>query len=349
MKIVIDTSPLGSLHKTRGIGTYTKCLVEALKRIDRDNEYILTSRPNLVDADLIHYPYFDLFFLTLPLIKKKPTVVTVHDVIPLIFPIEYKPGLRGSIKYRVQQYSLKSVAAIITDSDCSKKDIVERIGVSETRVHRVYLAAHEDFKPPNEQVGRQTLARYGLSKPYFLYVGDINFNKNIPGLLKSFAKLKSNHQLVIVTKALQQSSVQEKLIKKLMIDLKLTDKVTVLANVPSEPKIDLSAIYAGADWYIQPSLYEGFGLPVLEAFACGIPAIISTGGSLPEITPPGSINFDPFDRDSMVAAFEKALAVSSDKRQQLIREANNYRKQFSWDKTARETIGVYQQVLSTQR
>ena len=93
MKVAIDISPLEGDHRFRGIGTYTQQLVEALKKVDKKNVYLLTTKPASSDADVVHYPYFDFFFLTLPLNRKAPTVVTIHDAIPLVYPQHYPPGI----------------------------------------------------------------------------------------------------------------------------------------------------------------------------------------------------------------------------------------------------------------
>jgi glycosyltransferase involved in cell wall biosynthesis len=346
MRVVIDTSPLKSAHKHRGIGSYTRSLVEALHRVDPENEYILTGKPTQADADLVHYPYFDFFFLSLPLIKSKPTVVTIHDTIPLIYPNEYPRGVRGQIKFLIQKRSLKSVREVITDSEQSRQDIVKYFHEPAERVHRIYLAADEQYRPLEKPKVDKVLEKYALRKPYFLYVGDINYNKNILGLIKAFSGLPPENRLVLISRALKDNIPQAREIHRLIEEKGLTGRVISLTKVTLDPKTDMTAIYQGAEWYIQPSFYEGFGLPVLEAIACGTPVIMSTGGALPEITPPGMITFNPHSVEAITEAMTKAGNISRDRKQQLINKAQQFARQFTWEKTAQQTIAVYRQALS---
>jgi len=127
MKVAINTSPLRNENRYRGIGIYTEQLVKSLGLLSASDFFcrLVEDKTIIEDDDLIHYPFFDPFFLTLPLKKAKPTVVTIHDVIPLIFPEHYPPGIKGSLKFQIQKFSLKSVKAVITDSENSKRDIVK--------------------------------------------------------------------------------------------------------------------------------------------------------------------------------------------------------------------------------
>lgn len=345
MKIVIDTSPLKSGHLHRGVGSYTRSLVEALRMVDKDNEFILTSLPQHTEADLIHYPYFDFFFLTLPLSKVTPTVVTVHDTIPLLFPNQYPRGVRGIVKLAIQKRSLAGVKAIVTDSETSKRDIVKYLKQPEQRVHRIYLAADKEYQKAAPVLVEQVLKTYAITQPYFLYVGDINFNKNLPHLIKSFAKLKTKHELVMVSRAMKKNIPEALELVALIKKLKLSQKVKVLTDIPLDPKDELCALYTGADWYIQPSLYEGFGLPVLEAWACGTPVIASTGGSLAEIVGEAGVTFDPSNKAELANALHRAVSMAATERDSFINKGKNRNRDFIWQTTAKETIAVYRQVL----
>ena len=347
MKVVIDISPLHVAHKHRGVGSYTRSLVEALQKYDPENDYILTSKSHQVEADLIHYPYFDLFFLTLPYSKSKPTVVTIHDTIPLIYPKAYPPGLRGALKLRLQKLSLRSVKAIITDSDRSAKDIQKYLKQPAEKINRVYLAADTHFHKIAHDQALTVLSKYNIQQPYLLYVGDINYNKNIPRLLKVFGQVKTNHQLVLVSRALNQPIPQAAEIHRLIEELKLTQRVKIVTAIPIDPKTEMAALYSETDWYIQPSLYEGFGLPVLESIACKSGTIVSTGGSLPEITPPGSITFNPGEDRSMQKAMEQAMALSQTEKQALLLKSQQFARQFTWERTAQATIKVYRHALNS--
>ena len=166
MKIAFNISPLKTGHAARGIGMYTKYLKEALLRYYPENEYVFFENNNFIgrNLDIIHYPFFDPFFLSLPLWKKTKTIVTVHDLIPLLFPEHFPAGLRGALKWQIQKLSLFGCVGVITDSFSSKKDIVRLTGISEKKVHVVYLAAGEEFKKIN--VDKTTKER--LKKQYHL-------------------------------------------------------------------------------------------------------------------------------------------------------------------------------------
>ena len=181
MKIAIHSGPLASGHQFRGIGTYTRLLIQAMQKYHPEHSYIVDSSPYQTDADVVHYPFYDLFFLTLPFLKTKPTIVTIHDVIPLLYPQAYPPGIRGLIKAALQRLSLESVTRIVTDSDQSSRDVVTYLRQPQTKVSTIYLAADEAYSPASLNEIDAVLHRYGLYQPYCLYVGDINYNKNPPG------------------------------------------------------------------------------------------------------------------------------------------------------------------------
>src|SRR5258708_7304365 len=146
MKVAINTSPLASIHKTRGVGFYTKYLVGELKKIKELEVQEFSHLDEVKEADIIHYPYFDLFFHTLRVHRKIPTVVTIHDVTPLKFPKHYPSGIRGKFKFLLQKNELKKVKAVITDSDASKKDIHSLLKLNEESIFVTYLAQAEHFR-----------------------------------------------------------------------------------------------------------------------------------------------------------------------------------------------------------
>ena len=351
MRVAIDVSPLKTGHKFRGIGFYTERLVEALKKFDKENEYILTSHQSLVTShqfDLIHYPYFDLFFLTLPIKKHAPVAVTIHDVIPLVFPEHYPKGLKGWCKLQRQKLSLKNVRVVITDSQNSKKDIVKYLGFSKDKIFVVPLAPGDEFKPLaiSHQLLVKTRRKYSLPERFILYVGDVNWNKNIPGLIKAFKTIERLNneaiKLVLVSKALEDKNLPEtKTILRLIKELGLNNRIKILGFVPTK---DLVAIYNLAAVYCQPSFYEGFGLPVLEAMACGTPIVCSKTSSLLEVAGDAAIFVDPKDIKSISQGIKHVIEneeVKETFRKKSISRAN----QFSWKKTAEKTIGVYKKIL----
>ena len=190
MKIAIDTSPLESGHKIRGVGFYLKNLKAALLKYHSENDYIFFSKTSEIpkDVDLVHYPYFDPFFITLPLIKKHRTVVTVHDLTPLVFPAHFPSGAKGKLKWQIQKNTLKKTDAIITDSESSKNDIVKYTDIAKNKINTVYLAAGDEFKVLNKELqttNHKLQTKYNLPEKFALYVGDVTWNKNLPRLIKA--------------------------------------------------------------------------------------------------------------------------------------------------------------------
>lgn len=363
MKIAIDTSPLTIGHKVRGIGVHTKELITALEKLNQKKvkvESVDFSKTNLSKYDVVHYQYFHPFFLTLP--KRKPTrkvIVTIHDLIPLIYPKKYPPGIRGRINFMKQKRRLKNVDAIITISETSKKDICRFLRVEPEKVHVVYLAPKEIFKKVDDRKKlEKTRKKFDLPKKFALFVGDVNYNKNIPTLLAGCKKAK----MPLVFCGKQAMEVED---LGLGIDVLggPMDWMRFLFNIPHPenahyvalvnkfksngdikrlgfvPDEDLVNIYNLASVYVQPSFYEGFGLPILEAVACETPVVASKIQAHVEIAGDAIDYFDP----KKVESLSKALAkIGREKRDN--RVLDNLRK-YSWKKTAEETIEAYKTLL----
>lgn len=337
MRVAIDTTPLKSDHKLRGIGSYTEQLVKALQRYENKHSYHFFTRGQIIpkNVDLVHYPYFDPFLLTLPFIKSKPTVVTVHDLIPIAFPEHFPKGFRGELKWQIQKTSLNQARRIITDSNASKKDVNRLIGFAEDRIDVVYLAP---------SITHWEWSNIRLPKRYILYVGDVNWNKNIPGLLEAFSIVKkniSNRKLVLVGKQFLNTSLREtQNINKRISELDINPDVVKLGFVKNE---DLPTVYRRAAVYVQPSFAEGFGLPVLEAMAYGCPVVCTNTSSLVEIAGPSIIvNSDSKD---IAHGIVKSLTMSNVKRQLATKSGILWAKRFTWKKVAKETVAVYEKAL----
>ncbi len=348
MSIVIDVRNQHADNTYRGVGVYTRLLFKALEK--QQQNITIIEKGVLPDfVELIHYPYFDLFFRTLKPLDDIPFIVTVHDVIPLVYANHYWPGFKGSITQIFQTQTLKKAKAILTDSLTSKEDIHTLLQIPKEKIEVVYLAADPELRRPTDDGIAKVKKEYGIDKPYLLYVGDINYNKNIPALLRSFAKMRNdNYDLVLVSRALQYKDIPEaKEILEILKHNKLSARVKILTNVPVEPKNVLASLYAGATWYVQPSLYEGFGLPVLEAMQCGVPVISSTGGSLKEIVDERcAVIFQPESEEQIVLALKKALNLNQNEREALVLEGLKRAAAFSWEKVARHTAKVYHRVLN---
>lgn len=343
-KIAIDITPTKNENQYRGVGIYTKKLVESLKKYDKANEYIFSTRgQKLPKVDLVHYPYFDLVFLTLPFIKPSKTIVTIHDVIPLIFPRYFPKGTRGWLKFQIQRFSLSNVDAVITDSEESKKDIKKLLGVPGEKIFVVYLASSELFRPLPDSVVAKIRSKYSLPEKFILYVGDVNYNKNLSRLLEATAKINCN--LVLVGNAFMNKNLFEtsELLSKIR-ELGLKENVQFLGLVPNR---DLSAIYNAAALYVQPSLYEGFGLPVLEAMGCGTPVACSDINVHREIANDAPAYFNPKIIDEIAQVLIKSVSLSDSDRRAKRKKGFEQTKKFSWGKTAKKTVEVYNKILSS--
>lgn len=344
MNILIDTRPLQNESAVRGIGRYTRELVRSLTSLKTTHRFVTKIEPGM-RVDLVHYPYFDFFFPTLPILKPHPTIVTIHDVIPLIFAKHYPRGIRGNIKLLYQRLSLMNVAAVITDSQCSKRDIHQYLHVAHEKITAIPLAASQDIKRPPVTYIREVLKKYALPNEYLLYVGDIGYNKNLPFLL-SVLKSMPNVHFVMVGRQVNNTAISEgKQIDSVIAQFGLENRVLRLNTIDTSNNLELCALYAGAKAYIQPSLYEGFGLPVLEAMQCKTPVISSVGGSLPEVCGKAAIYFHPREEQECRAAIEKVWQLSKSERTSLIEVGVQQAESFSWERTAKETLTVYEKFL----
>ncbi len=341
LQVCVDTAPLQTGHAIRGIGMYTRNLVAALEK-NSDIELVTTS----AQADVVHYPYFDLFQSTLPFSPLTKTVVTIHDVIPLVFPDKYKPGKKGSVLYKWQRYKLRSVNAVITDSHASQQDIATYLPVKEKKIHRVYLAGNPEIAPVSRSVVADTLSKYSLKDTqYVLYVGDINYNKNIPQLLKMTKFLPEDVSLVCVGKEFYPHDIPEWNWIETQIEMsQIRSRVKFITSVGVSGTQELSALYQSAVAYVQPSLYEGFGLPCLEAMQAGCPVIASNVSSLPEVVGSHGLLVAPTAED-FAQAVTDILSWKTAQRKHHIQEAQDWAHSFSWQKVAAETVAVYKKVV----
>lgn len=339
MDVLVDTSTMHAMNKTRGVGVYAANLIHALKNVP--SVHLVEKKP-----DIVHYPFFDLFFRTLPIRKSVKTVITIHDVIPLVFPDRYLPGIKGTLRHYVQRLSLRSVNAVITDSENSKRDIVKYLHYPKERVHVVYLAGDPQMKKQPPSVIGRAEKTYGLPEEYILYVGDMNYNKNLPKFIEAFAMLPKQYHLVMVGSTLKNTDIPEgRWLHQSILKEKVADRVHLLTNVPREPVSDLAAIFTKARAYVQPSLYEGFGLSVLDAMQCETPVACSDASSLKEVAGAAAVYFDPWHVKDMAAMIKRTVGMNGSEKAQLKQKMKQNAARFSWKKTAEETAAVYAEVL----
>lgn len=334
LHVHIDDAPLHSGHAVRGMGFYTKNLissVDASKKVD-----LVTFQ----EAEIIHYPHFDLFSNTLKIPNNKKVVVTVPDVIPLIYPKIYQPGIKGKIALRQQKNALRKVNAVITISETSKKDIVRLLDVPAEKVFVTYLGPGNKLKDTKQKVN--------LKHEYVLYIGDINWNKNVNNLVKALNKNKM-HGIIIGKQAKDLldnpdsydfDHPQLKHLKELYELLKNDNTVRVMGYLEEDV---FRAVISQASIYCQPSFYEGFGLPLLEAMQVGLPIATAKTQALVEVAEDAAIYFDPHSVEDIADKLE-TLMNNKKLAKELINEGNKRIEGFSWDNTALSTIEVYEKV-----
>jgi len=382
MRIGFDFRPALKLNsRRRGIGRYTSELAKALLKLNTPHEFLLyaidgegpsldgdfelrripflkyPSRLNwLLDAVLLpQYCRTDKLHLfhSTELTSIKPTArrqlwVTVHDLIPYIYWEETKKRVPRDFAYflKVAWRRVRQANRVITDSEHSKRDICERMSIPADNVDVVYLGSGDDLYPVNQDVASRLLRdRYQIEGPFLLYVGGSDYRKNLALLIGTFAELRKGGyagSLVLVgeTFVLDMSEVRE--IKGQVRRLGLEGLVLFPGYVPGE---EICAFYSACEFFVFPSLYEGFGLPVLEAMKCGAPLLISQTSSLPEVAGGCAHYFNPEEMESLVETFWKAyenpVAVESLRSQGLERA-----KQFSWSAAAQQIHSLYNQYLT---
>lgn len=350
IKIGFDVSPLRSGHQFRGIGSYTGNLLKQLKQLPELEivEFIQSEFPQIRhNVDLIHQPYFDLTNLTVnyedfPIV---PTIVTIHDVIPLQFPKHYPLGIKGKINLYWQKVSLNTVVnAVVTDSESSKENIAKYLSYPKNNIYVTYLAAGEEFKKiTNSDLLERVSVKYSLPKNFAIYVGNVNWNKNILGIAQ--ACIDSEIDLVLVGKSFEERDNLDhpelRSFKQFLGKYSNHPKIHILGYVEKEEIVPLLNL---ATVMLYPSFAEGFGLPILEAQACGLPVITSKISSMPEVGGKGAVYVDPYDNNEIVTAIKK---ITSDKKTSsgLIKLGFENTKLFNWEKTAIETKKVYEKVL----
>jgi glycosyltransferase involved in cell wall biosynthesis len=351
MKIAIDISPLHTGHRIRGVGFYLNNLKDALVKYYPQHSYVFFNRGEKIpyDVDIVHFPYFEPFFLARPIYKEFKTIVTVHDLTPLVFPKEFPKGIKGWFKWQMQKNALSKTEGIITDSNSSKKDIVKYVGVLENKISVIYLAASESFVSAerNDRLVKEIKNKYKLYDNFCLYVGDVTWNKNLPRLLKAIKKV--NIPLVMIGQALTSTDYDKKNSwnKDLVVVQKLASENKNIKSLGFVSSEELTQIYKMANLLVMPSLYEGFGLPVLEAMASGTPVVASREGSLEEVCDNAAYFVDARSEDSIAYGIKKVFADKKI-RQELSKKGKENALKFSWQKTAAETIGAYRKALNEE-
>ena len=296
-------------------------------------QWIVPTMLRQARAKLYHSPYY-----LMPYLPNVPSVITCYDLIPLIYPEYYTVSQR--LIYRLAHYlALRAARVILAISEATKADLVRIFHLDPQRVLVTPLAADTSFAPCSRMQVDALRLKYTLPERYVLYLGSNKPHKNLIRLVQAWqmANVKhymSNTQLVI---AGQWDELYPEA-KRLAAELGLKDQVIFVGAVE---EIDLPALYSGATLFVFPSLYEGFGLPVLEAMACGTPVISSNTSSLPEVAGKAALLIDPHQSEALAEAITRVLqdqALRQSMQEQGLEQASH----FSWKHTARETMAAYE-------
>jgi len=354
-----------------GIGTYIRNLLRQLARQDRQTEYVVLARPadcealatlgenfravpetagNYSIAEQIRVPLalrregvtlFHAPHYVLPPLVMCRSVVTIHDCIHLMFP-QYLPN-RIALTYARVSIGLASRRAtrVLTVSESSKRDILRFVDIPAEKIDVIYNAYDERFgvEPREEDVAR-VRERYQLHDPFVLYAGTVKPHKNVERLIEAFDLVRKHGlddlKLVLIGDEISKYAA----LRRAVHSHQLHKYVRFLGYLPEET---LAVMYRLASVFVFPSLYEGFGLPPLEAMASGTPVVTSNVSSLPEVAGDAAVLVDPYDSTSIAGGIERVLGDDALRRN--LREKGLARaKQFSWDTSVRRVREIYQEV-----
>ncbi|MCY6355524.1 glycosyltransferase family 4 protein [Clostridium sp. ZS2-4] len=374
MKIGID-SRAAKCYRGTGIGTYSYQLINSLNKIDSHNEYLLfmpesnnlsikfnqnfiiknisqnmngnfwdeVNIPNILkikDIDLYHVPQNGI---GLPKTKACPFVITLHDIIP------YKmPETVGEQYLKIFTKEIPRIIpmcdGIITVSHYSKQDIVNYFNFPPEKIFVTHLANEDIYKPLNKHTCKEFIKKtYAIEDDYILYVGGFSPRKNIVGLIDAFSKLISkskNTKIKLVIAGSKGKSYSK--YKKKAEDLRIENNVIFPGFIPLE---HMPILYNASKIFVYPSLYEGFGLPPIEAMACGIPIIASNLTSIPEVVGDAAMLINPYDIEELSNAMYYIIENKT-LENQLIKKSLLRSSHFNWIKTAEKTKKAYESIIT---
>lgn len=369
MKIGIDLSRANRPQKT-GVEWYAYHLIRELYKFDYENQYFLYSDKELINVlkpfvnnfqeKLLKWPFPrfwtlgrmslemifykpDVLFIpshTFPLVMGSKNVITWHDVGYEKYPETYTAWELSSLKQGAKR-AAKMADKIIAISNFTKEEMVECYNVNPDKIKVIYLGCnHDRWHHESEFAVKQFLQKNNIGLPYFIYIGRLALRKNIVGLIRIYnrfrEKIKQPHNLILVgSKAPWQNEIDEEIEAS-----PYKNEIKKMGWLPSE---QLPILLSGAQGLVFPSIYEGFGLPTIEAMSCGCPVIASIAGALPEIVGNAGLLVETHDVEGFA---NKMIEVVTNEqlRQDLIHKGFKRSKEFSWEKCARETLGVLESV-----
>ncbi|MGD0089345.1 MAG: glycosyltransferase family 1 protein [Planctomycetota bacterium] len=364
MHIALDVSSAARPEAT-GVAMYIRRLVAAFARVGGQHGFALVRRasrlknifhkPALPGPNFRHkllcgglHPFFarsiNVFHgldARLPgAWLKSPTVATIHDVFSVLQSQEFATAEFREMKARRYRELVRRADRIICVSEAGRRDVLETLQPDPRKLRVVYEAGGEGFAPRPADEVQAVRAKYGLDRPYFIFVGSMNKRKNVAGMIEAFALARARTNKDLLFALAGRSGYGGAEIQAAIARSRCADALKPLGYVPDG---DLAALYSGAQALLFATWYEGFGIPALEAFACGCPVLGSTTGSLPEIMGGAGLLADPQAVDSIAAQIEK-LAEDAALRSACIEKGLRRAREFSWDKAARECLAIYQEL-----
>lgn len=360
MRIAILADPLDNQYA--GIHIYTKELIRALIKVDKKNEYILIRQKKkddfpelkqIIVPNLPIYTGFQIFrfFFIFPYLarylkvdavvepahfgpfnlpKKIKRITVIHDLTPIKFP-EFHRYYSQTLQRVFLKNILKKADLIITNSNNTSQDVIEFLPGSEKKVKRIYLGKENLFKPGAKE---STMIKYKLDQPYFLFTGTLEPRKNLLVLLDAYAKFRNSTGSIVKLIIVGKKGWKSDPIMDAIENHPFRNDIQLVGYVPRE---DLPSLYSKAIAFIYPSIYEGFGLPVLEAMACGAPCIVSNSSSLPEVGRDAALFFHHNNSDDLC---NNLILVASNEqmRAEMIKKSITHAEGFSWELCAEEFI-----------
>ncbi|MFT8315263.1 MAG: glycosyltransferase family 1 protein [Clostridium sp.] len=369
MRIAFDARGI-NWYKGTGIGTYTENILKNLISIDNLNKYVLywsgenyekfkNNNTTIRMASKRYHRFFQEYFFPKDIKKDNIDIyhisqngiglsqninclkiVTIHDLIPYIMPETVGKGYL--LKFlRDMPRIIEEANAIITVSEYSKKDILKFFPISPDKIFVTPLAADSIYRPLNKNNCKEYIAKkYNIISPFILYVGGFSARKNVSSLIKAYEKISNeiNKDIKLVICGAKKDDIENLI--KMSCNSKTSNNIIFTDFIPTE---DLPIFYNSCEVFVYPSLYEGFGLPPLEAMSCGTPVITSNSTSIPEVTDNCAMLIDPIDTDMLSDKLYKVLTSEVIKKDLSIKGLKRS-LEFSWLKTAENTLKVYENI-----